>query len=73
MFRLTSMTLGILLIVSTGWAVAACARDQKGGEIIHDAEYYVLEAQHGEKWAAEDKALDKRLADLRKKHGNPSP
>ena len=31
-------------------------------EIIHDAEYYVLEAQHGEKWAAEDKEFDKKLA-----------
>ena len=25
-------------------------------EIIHDAEYYVLESQYGEKWVAEDKA-----------------
>ena len=40
-------------------------------EIIHDAEYYVLEAQHGKKWAAEDKALDKKLKKLRKKHGTP--
>ncbi len=68
---LTLMTFCILLVLSTGWAVAACAGDQKGGEIIHDAEYYVLEAQHGKKWAAEDKALDKRLADLRAKHGTP--
>jgi len=40
-------------------------------QIIHDAEYYVLEAQHGKKWAAEDKALDKKLKKLRKKHGTP--
>jgi len=40
-------------------------------EIIHDAEYYVLEAQHGKKWAAEDKELDKILKKLRKKHGTP--
>jgi len=40
-------------------------------EIIHDAEYYILAAQNGEKWEAEDKALDKRLAALRKKHGTP--
>jgi len=38
-------------------------------EIIHDAEYYVLEAQHGKKWAAEDKELGKKLAELEKKHG----
>jgi arylsulfatase A-like enzyme len=38
-------------------------------EIIHDAEYYVLEAQHGEKWAAEDEALDAKLKALEEKHG----
>ena len=27
-------------------------------KIIHDAEYYILDAQYGEKWAAEDKGLD---------------
>jgi arylsulfatase len=30
-----------------------------------------LEAQHGKKWAEEDKAIDKKLAELRKKHGTP--
>ena len=47
----------------------ALAKDPEG--IIHDAEYYVLEAQHGDKWAAQDKELDKKLAELRKKHGTP--
>jgi len=41
------------------------------GDIIHDAEYYILEAQNGERWAAEDKELDKKLAALEKKHGQP--
>ena len=40
-------------------------------EIIHDAEYYILEAQNGEKWAAEDAELATRLAELRQKHGGP--
>jgi len=38
-------------------------------EIIHDAEHYVLEAQHREKWATEDAALDEKLAALKAKHG----
>jgi arylsulfatase len=38
-------------------------------KIIHDAEYYVVEIQNREKWAAEDKDLDARLAELREKHG----
>jgi len=41
------------------------------GAIVHDAEYYILEAQNGEKWAAEDKEIDKKLASLRKKYGTP--
>ena len=39
--------------------------------IIHDAEHYLLEAQHGEKWAAEDKTMDQQLAALRDKFGMP--
>lgn len=42
-----------------------------GDGIVHDAEYYVLDAQHGDVWAAEDKALDARLAELREKFGAP--
>ena len=38
-------------------------------EIIHDAEYYILEAQHGEKWKAEDESLQARLAELKAKYG----
>ena len=34
-------------------------------KIIHDAEYYVVEVQNREKWAAEDADLDVRLAELK--------
>jgi len=40
-------------------------------EIIHDAEYYVLEAQHGERWAAQDAEISAKLKALREKHGAP--
>ena len=40
-------------------------------DIVHDAEYYILEAQNGERWAAEDAALEKKLAELRARHGTP--
>lgn len=42
-----------------------------GGDIVHDAEYYILEAQNGEAWAVEDTELDQKLAELREKHGTP--
>ena len=41
--------------------------------IAHDSEYYILKAQNGEKWAKDDKAVDKKLAEFRKKNGGKSP
>ena len=36
-------------------ALAALAPAQaQDTAIVHDAEFYVLQAQHGERWAAED-------------------
>jgi arylsulfatase len=40
-------------------------------KIIHDAEYYILDAQYGEKWKVEDQQLDAKLAELKKKYGTP--
>ena len=54
-----SIYAALALLLGAG-AVAA----KTGDKIVHDAEYYVLEAQNGEKWAAEDKALDQKLAEL---------
>jgi len=38
-------------------------------EIIHDAEFFVLKGQNGERWAEEDAALDAKLAEMQAKHG----
>jgi len=57
----------LLLTVSNGVVTA----QSQVGKIIQDAEYYILEAQNGQRWAAEDKLLDEKLATLRKKHGQP--
>lgn len=40
-------------------------------DFIHDAEYYILEAQNGQTWAVEDGKLDQKLAELREKYGAP--
>jgi arylsulfatase len=55
----------LAIALSSATAVAA-------NQIVHDAEYYVLEAQHGEKWSADDNKIDKKLAEVRKKNGNIS-
>ena len=41
--------------------------------IVHDAEYYILEAQNGEKWVEDDKKIDAKLAEFRKQNGGKPP
>ena len=58
-------------------ALAACALAvpawaQQDG-IVHDAEYYILQAQNGERWASEDQALDEALSAFRQKNGGRAP
>ena len=65
---LTAVTASIVGLLATHQAAFAQAEKPK---IIHDAEYYVLEAQHGGVWAAQDKELDQQLAALRAKYGAP--
>jgi arylsulfatase len=38
-------------------------------QIVHDAEHYILEAQHGEAWAKQDKEIQAKLEALEAKHG----
>ena len=40
-------------------------------EVVHDAEHYILKEQNGEKWAAADVGLKKKLSALKEKHGTP--
>ena len=59
----------LITILSLGFvAQIAVAKD-----LTHDAEHYVLLAQNGEKWAADDKATAKRLAEVRKANGGKPP
>lgn len=61
--RRNALTLGVAMT-----ALASAANAQEGA-IIHDAEHYVLAAQHGERWASEDAALDAKLAELEARFG----
>jgi len=40
-------------------------------DLVHDAEYYILKSQNGEKWASADRDLNKQLDALKEKHGTP--
>ena len=51
-------------------ATGAIAQDNP---IAHDAEYYILEAQHAEQWAEDDSAVDAMLAEWREANGGKPP
>ncbi|MHC4257931.1 MAG: sulfatase-like hydrolase/transferase, partial [Planctomycetota bacterium] len=61
----------VLLLVAV--VIISCGGIAYAKDIVHDAEYYILEAQHGEKWVAEDSALDERLAEFRAKNNGRPP
>jgi arylsulfatase len=61
--------LSFLIIVGYGTGVLRA----ETGQIIHDAEYAIIKAQNGKAWAADDKALGKKLAEIRKKNGGKPP
>ncbi len=65
---LESVFLGYVLAAILG---ASAVFAQNGTDIIHDAEYYILEAQNGTVWQVEDDQLDTKLAELREKYGTP--
>ncbi|MFQ5961462.1 MAG: sulfatase-like hydrolase/transferase [Candidatus Methylomirabilales bacterium] len=69
-FKTFTLSVVLLSIVGVGVLRGSTATAQP---IRYDAEHYVLLHQYAEKWAAEDKELDKRLADIRKKNGGKRP
>ncbi|MHC4942802.1 MAG: sulfatase-like hydrolase/transferase [Planctomycetota bacterium] len=75
LFKAVLVLAASALISCAGGTPEATANEgapaQPAAKIVHDAEYYILEAQNGQKWAAEDRELDARLAALRQKFGQP--
>jgi hypothetical protein len=66
----------LLVTIIGACYVLACQLAQaqpKSGDIIHDAEHYVLLDQHAERWAEEDKRNTRRLEELRQKNGASHP
>jgi arylsulfatase A-like enzyme len=62
-------TLVVGLLATSVFAAHAWAEQP----LIHDAEYYVLEAQNGERWQADDEKISARLAEFRQKNGGKPP
>jgi arylsulfatase len=64
--RTSYLLLAITLLVSGGAMASSAA-------LVHDAEFYILEAQNAEEWAADDKTVDEKLAGFREKNGGKPP
>ena len=52
---------------------ASLAASAPAAELIHDADYSILKAQHAEQWAKDDAAVDAKLSEFKKKNGGKSP
>lgn len=58
---------GLVAGLALAWPVSAAK------PIVHDGEYYFVEAQYSEDWKQENKEIDAKLAELRAKHGGKPP
>jgi len=65
------MRLPLSILRMSVLSLLATAPLQAQSKIVHDAEYYIVAAQNGERWDAEDEALAEKLAELKKKFGQP--
>ncbi|WP_425046205.1 sulfatase-like hydrolase/transferase [Primorskyibacter sp. S87] len=61
------------ILAGAGLILVATAAGAQDAPIIHDAEYYILEAQHAAQWAEDDVAVDAALARFREGNGGKSP
>ncbi|CTQ77547.1 Arylsulfatase precursor [Roseibium alexandrii] len=62
-----SFAASLLGLIPFGSAIA------QDTDIIHDAEYYILEAQLGEQWEQDNAAVDERLAEFREGNDGKPP
>jgi arylsulfatase len=65
----TWAALGSVIAATTMTSTPRAVAKEK--RIVHDAEYYILEAQHGSGWLAQDEKINAKLAELRQKYGGP--
>ena len=61
-----------IALVFTVFAFSSVGMAQTRG-IQHDAEHYVLLHQYADQWAAEDKEIERRLAEIRNSNGGKKP
>jgi arylsulfatase A-like enzyme len=55
------------------WTSFAIGHAAVAANIVHDSEYYILQAQNARQWSKDDKAVDRKLAEFRKSNGGKPP
>lgn len=65
-------TTHLLSTLATG-ILTALGSAHAADPIIHDGEYNFVKAQYAEEWAAEDKQVDAKLAEIREANGGKRP
>lgn len=68
--KLLSVCVSLMVGITT---TCPCWAQSGTKKVVHDAEYNILEAQNGKKWRADDKVIDAKLAELRRKNGGKRP
>ncbi len=61
------------LLALASVALAICSAQALAQDIVHDTEYYILEAQNGEQWQRDDKAVEQKLAEFRRRNAGKPP
>jgi arylsulfatase A-like enzyme len=54
-------------------AICLAPASARAADLVHDSEYYVLEAQNSEEWAADNAVVDAKLAEFRKTNDGRPP
>lgn len=67
-----ALSFACTLLASASVAVGTQA-DAQDAPIVRDAEYYILEAQNGERWAEEDQVIDQSLAAFQESNAGRPP
>ena len=71
MVRVTA--LATLVLGTTSLLPFGALGTAQAAPLVHDSEYYILEAQNKDKWAADDQAVDTKLAAFKAKNGGKPP
>ncbi|MGI9368882.1 MAG: sulfatase-like hydrolase/transferase, partial [Ruegeria sp.] len=61
------------LLLSCTLGLAASAAMAQDAPIAHDSEYYILQAQNADQWAADDAAVDALLEEFSSDNGGKPP